>query len=133
MVRSCAVRLNCTQIGLGFSPLRTDQVKDPWTFNQITRGQPSRIGKETVQPFQSSLLDPQRRATLVSGEKVDRSTDAQPDASCLRVICNMLSENFLLWHSYCQKDQRSLCVDYEVDTFFDFRFRFDKSHGRRMG
>jgi hypothetical protein len=56
-----------------------------------------------MQPFQASLLNPNRRATLFPGEKVDRSTYTQSDPSGLRVVSNVAGENLLLRHSYCQK------------------------------
>ena len=89
---------------LAFSPLQTDEVKDPGTFNQITCSKPSRIGQKTVQPFQASLLNPNRRATLSSSKKVYRGTYTQSDASSLRMISNMVGENLLLRHSYCEKN-----------------------------
>jgi hypothetical protein len=74
-VRSHAVRwdFKVFKRQLTFSALQTNQVKDPGTFNQITRSKPPRIRQKTVQPFEASLLNPNRRATLFSGEKVDRS------------------------------------------------------------
>jgi len=50
---------------------------------------------EAVQPFEASLLHPNRRATLFSGEKVNRSTYTQSDSSSLGVISNAAGENFL--------------------------------------
>jgi hypothetical protein len=48
-----------------------NQIKHPRTFNQITRSKPPWIGQKTMQPFQASLLNPNRRATLFSRKKVD--------------------------------------------------------------
>jgi hypothetical protein len=91
-------------MSLTFSAFQTNQVKEPGTFNQITRSKPLRIRQKTVQPFQPSFLNPNRRATLFSGEKVDRSTYTQSDPSSLRVLGNLPGENLLLRHSNCQKN-----------------------------
>src|ERR1700730_18181000 len=52
----------------------------------------------------SQPFEPKPRATLFSGEKVDRSTYTQSDPSGLRVVSNVAGENLLLRHSYCQKN-----------------------------
>ena len=45
-------------------PLQTDEVKDPGGLKQITSREPLRIRNKTIQPFQTSFLHPNRRATL---------------------------------------------------------------------
>ena len=117
---------------LTFCALQTNQIKDPGTFNQITRSKPSRIRQKTVQPFQVGLLNPNRRAPLFSGKKVDRSTYAQSDSSGLRVVSNVVGENLLLRHSCCQKNKRSLCFDSKVDAFLELMRRFDEPHWWRV-
>ena len=72
-----------------------------------------------MQPFKASLLNPNRCATLFSGEKVDRSAYTQSDPSGVRMVGNVVCENFLLRHSYCEKNQGSLCLDNEVDALLD--------------
>jgi hypothetical protein len=89
---------------LTFSALQVNQVKDPGTFNQIARSKSSWIRQKSVQPFQTSVLNPNRRATLFSSKKVDRSTYTQPDPSGPRVVSNTLCENLLLRHSYRHKN-----------------------------
>src|SRR5208282_5736548 len=84
--------------------LRIHQVKNPGTFNQITRSKPSRIRQKTMEPFEANLLKPNRRATLFSGKEVDRSAYTQSDSSDLRAISNMAGENLLLRHSHCEKN-----------------------------
>jgi hypothetical protein len=49
-----------------------------------------------VQPFHASLLNPDRRATLLAGEKVDRSTYTKSDASGLPVVSNVAGKSLLL-------------------------------------
>jgi hypothetical protein len=50
---------------------KANHVKDPGAFNQITRRKPTRIRQKTVQPFKTSLLNPNRRSSLLSRQKVD--------------------------------------------------------------
>src|SRR5262245_39949699 len=69
---------------------------------------------------------------LSSSEKVDRGTYAQSDPSGLRVISNAAGENLLLRHSHCEKNQRSLCPDNEIDTLLDLMLRFDEAHTGRV-
>jgi hypothetical protein len=111
-----------------FSPFQTHEVKNARTFNQIASSKPSWIGQETIQPFQTSFLKPNRRTTLVSGKKVNRSAYAQSDPSGFRMIGNAAGKNFLLRHSYCKKSQWSLCLDNEIDALLDLEFRFYESH-----
>jgi hypothetical protein len=49
-------------------------------------------------------LDPNRCATLFSGEKINRSTYAQTDAPGLRMISNVVGEDLLLWRSHRKKN-----------------------------
>jgi hypothetical protein len=65
---------------------------------------------------------------LPSCKKINRGTYTQSDATRLRVISNAAGENLLLRHSYREKNQRSLCLDNEVDALLDRRLRFDKLH-----
>jgi len=48
------------------------------------------------------------------------------------MISNVIRENFLLRHSYCEKNQGSLCLDNEINTLLDFELRFYKSHRERV-
>jgi len=90
-------------VNLALVALQTNQVKNSGTFNQVPRSKPARIQQKTVQPFQASPLNPNRRATLFSGEKVDPGTNTQSDPAGLRLVSNVASEYLLLRHSYCQK------------------------------
>jgi len=85
-----------------------------------------------MEPFQTRLLNPNRRAPLFSGKKVNRSADTQSDASGLGMIGNLVRENFLLRHSYCEKNQGSLCLDNEIDTLPDLALRFYEPHRGRV-
>lgn len=114
------------------SPFQANQVKDPGALNQITRREPSRIGQQSMQPFQARFLNPDRRAALFSGKEVDRRAYTQSDAPRARMIGNAAGENFLLGHSYREKHQRSSRLDDKVDTLSNFRLRSDEPHGKCM-
>src|SRR5271169_4828899 len=44
------------------------------------------------------------------------------------MIGNVVRENFLLRHSYREKNQGSLCLDNEIDTLPDLELRFYEPH-----
>src|SRR5579862_2728869 len=104
------------------------QIKDSGTLNQVTCSKTPWIRQETVHPFQSCPLNPNRRPTLFASEKVDRRTYAQSDSSSLRTIHDVAGQDFLLWHSHCQKGQWSLCVDNEVNARLDLMLRGYEPH-----
>ena len=62
--------------------------------------------KETVKPFEASVLNPNRSATLLAREKINRSPDAQANSpQPPGMLGDLVSKNFLLRHSDSQKDQ----------------------------
>jgi hypothetical protein len=115
-----------------FSPLQIDVVKNPRRFKQITSSKPLRIGYETIPPFQTNFLNPNRRATLHSGKKINRGPNAQSDASGLRMGRNPVCKNFLLWSSDRDENQGSLRLDNKIHTSTDLEFRPYKSHLRSV-